>query len=159
MNPCRQQDQHSNVYRTPQEKMLIVHTHKYFLTEAQQRLDPLERAVRERVAKCLAVSESMVAHVVTAYNVDGEEAFAVPPAKRECPPRSEVENYRGFITEIINDHHSMREELARMDVSYIRDRKRDPRADSKENVAFRNAYLEKKLANLTALSFENLPTR
>ncbi|KAG6973881.1 hypothetical protein JG687_00000655, partial [Phytophthora cactorum] len=35
------------VYRTPQEKMLIVHTHKYFLAEAQQRLDPLGRAVRE----------------------------------------------------------------------------------------------------------------
>ncbi|KAF1788432.1 hypothetical protein GQ600_25655 [Phytophthora cactorum] len=28
------------VYRTPQEKMIIVHTHKYFLAEAQQRLDP-----------------------------------------------------------------------------------------------------------------------
>ncbi|KAF1775280.1 hypothetical protein GQ600_4438 [Phytophthora cactorum] len=66
------------VYRTPQEKMLIVHTHKYFLAEAQQRLDPLGRAVRERVAKSLAVSESMVARVLAAYNVHGEEAFAVP---------------------------------------------------------------------------------
>ncbi|KAG3084430.1 hypothetical protein PI124_g18649 [Phytophthora idaei] len=54
------------VYRTPQEKMLIVHTHKYFLTEAQQRLDPLGRAVRERVAKSLAVLESMVARVLAA---------------------------------------------------------------------------------------------
>ncbi|KAG2922643.1 hypothetical protein PC110_g17247 [Phytophthora cactorum] len=44
----------------------------------------------------------------------------------------------------------MREDLARMDVSYIRGRKRDPRADSKVNVAFSNAYLEKKLANLSA---------
>ncbi|KAG2984641.1 hypothetical protein PC129_g17927 [Phytophthora cactorum] len=60
------------VYRTPQENMLIVHTHKYFLAEAQQRLDPLGRAVRERVAKS---SESMVARVL---NVHGEEAFAVP---------------------------------------------------------------------------------
>ncbi|KAF1788949.1 hypothetical protein GQ600_19349 [Phytophthora cactorum] len=66
------------VYRTPQEKMLIVHTHKYFLAEAQQRLDPLGRAVCERVAKSLAVSESMVARVLAAYNVHGEEAFAVP---------------------------------------------------------------------------------
>ncbi|KAF1786845.1 hypothetical protein GQ600_26014 [Phytophthora cactorum] len=66
------------VYRTPQEKMLIVHTHKYFLAEAQQRLDPLGRAVLERVAKSLAVSESMVARVLAAYNVHGEEAFAVP---------------------------------------------------------------------------------
>ncbi|KAF1794060.1 hypothetical protein GQ600_11170 [Phytophthora cactorum] len=66
------------VYRTPQEKMLIVHTHKYFLAEAQQRLDPLGRAVRERVAKSLAVSESMVARVLAAYNVHGEGAFAVP---------------------------------------------------------------------------------
>ncbi|KAF1784978.1 hypothetical protein GQ600_25496 [Phytophthora cactorum] len=66
------------VYRIPQEKMLIVHTHKYFLAEAQQRLDPLGRAVRERVAKSLAVSESMVARVLAAYNVHGEEAFEVP---------------------------------------------------------------------------------
>ncbi|KAF1790259.1 hypothetical protein GQ600_2542 [Phytophthora cactorum] len=92
MNPRRQQDQHSNV----------------FLAEAQQRLDPLGRAVRERVAKCLAVSESMVAHVVAAYNAHGEEEFAVPPAKRGCPPRSEVENYREFITEIINDRNISR---------------------------------------------------
>ncbi|KAF1785442.1 hypothetical protein GQ600_1845 [Phytophthora cactorum] len=54
------------VYRTPQEKMIIVHTHKYFLAEPQQRLDPLGRAVRERIAKCLAVLESMVARVVAA---------------------------------------------------------------------------------------------
>ncbi|KAG3088353.1 hypothetical protein PI124_g17748 [Phytophthora idaei] len=67
------------VYRTPQDKMLIVHTHKYFLTEAQQRLDPLGRAVRERVAKSLEVSESMVARVLAAYNVHGKESFAVPP--------------------------------------------------------------------------------
>ncbi|KAG4045909.1 hypothetical protein PC123_g18689 [Phytophthora cactorum] len=66
------------VYRTPQEKMLIVHTHKYILAEAQQRLDPLGRTVRERIAKSLAVSESMVARVLAAYNVHGEEAFAVP---------------------------------------------------------------------------------
>ncbi|KAG6944087.1 hypothetical protein JG687_00018060, partial [Phytophthora cactorum] len=46
-------------YRTAQEKMLIVHAHIYFLAEAQQRLDPPGRAVRERVAKSLAVSESM----------------------------------------------------------------------------------------------------
>ncbi|KAG2903903.1 hypothetical protein PC116_g8438 [Phytophthora cactorum] len=65
------------VYRTPQEKMLVVHTHKYFLAEAQQRLDPLGRAVRERVAKSLAVSESMAARVLAAYNVHGEEPFAV----------------------------------------------------------------------------------
>ncbi|KAG6943898.1 hypothetical protein JG688_00017375 [Phytophthora aleatoria] len=37
-----------------------------------------------------------------------------------------------------------------MDVSYIRGCKRDPRADSKVNVAFKNAYLEKKLAILSA---------
>ncbi|KAF1787437.1 hypothetical protein GQ600_22788 [Phytophthora cactorum] len=42
------------VYRTPQDKMLIVHAHKYLLAEAQQRLDPLGRAVRERVANSLA---------------------------------------------------------------------------------------------------------
>ncbi|KAG2867851.1 hypothetical protein PC113_g1651 [Phytophthora cactorum] len=96
------------VYRTPQEKMLIVHTHKYFLAEAQQRLDHLGRAVRERVAKALAVSESMVARVLAAYNVHGEEAFAVPTAKCGCPPRSEVENYREFITEIINDRNISR---------------------------------------------------
>ncbi|KAF1773006.1 hypothetical protein GQ600_8614 [Phytophthora cactorum] len=101
---------------TPQEKMLIVHTHKYFMAETQQRLDPLGRAVRERVAKSLALSESMVARVLGPYNVHGEEAFAVPP-----------------------DAHQ--EELVRMDVSYIRDCKRNPRADSK---------LEKKLANLSA---------
>ncbi|KAG6950899.1 hypothetical protein JG687_00013959 [Phytophthora cactorum] len=94
---------------TPQEKMLIVHTHKYFMAETQQRLDPLGRAVRERVAKSLALSESMVARVLGPYNVHGEEAFAVPP-----------------------DAHQ--EELVRMDVSYIRDCKRNPRADSKEVV-------------------------
>ncbi|KAG2773112.1 hypothetical protein PC129_g16947 [Phytophthora cactorum] len=65
-------------YRTAQEKMLIVHAHIYFLAEAQQRLDPPGRAVRERVAKSLAVSESMVARVLAAYNVHSEEAFAVP---------------------------------------------------------------------------------
>ncbi|KAG4232426.1 hypothetical protein PC116_g19343 [Phytophthora cactorum] len=140
------------VYRTPQEKMIIVHTHKYFLAEPQQRLDPLGRAVRERIAKCLAVLESMVARVVAAHNAHREEEFAVPPAKRGCPPRSEVENYCEFITEIKNDRNisrkpttskiicselknlkgvtipdrTMREELVRMDVSYIRGRKRDP---------------------------------
>ncbi|KAF1777843.1 hypothetical protein GQ600_18958 [Phytophthora cactorum] len=129
------------VYRTPQEKMLIVHTHKYFLAEGQQRLDPLGRAVRERVAKSLAVSESMVARVLAAYNVHGEEGIC---GARGCPPRSEVENYREFITEIINDHHSMREELVRMDVSYIRGCNRDPRADSKKCI------LGKKLAILSA---------
>ncbi|KAG3106977.1 hypothetical protein PI124_g12266 [Phytophthora idaei] len=85
------------VYRTPQEKMLIVHTHKYFLAEAEQRLDPLGRAVRERVAKSVVLLESMVARVLAAYNVHGEEAFAVPPAKRGSPPRSEIENSREFI--------------------------------------------------------------
>ncbi|KAG3109711.1 hypothetical protein PI125_g10674 [Phytophthora idaei] len=59
--------------------MFIVHTHKYFLAEAQQRLDPLGQAVRERVAKSLTVSESMVVRVLRAYNVHGKEAFAVPP--------------------------------------------------------------------------------
>ncbi|KAF1780614.1 Jacalin-like lectin domain [Phytophthora cactorum] len=72
---------------------------------AQQRLDPLGRAVRERVDKCLAISESMVVRVLAACNVHGEEAFAVPPAKRGCSPRSEVENYSEFITEIINDRN------------------------------------------------------
>jgi transposase len=166
-------------HRTPQEKMLIVRTHRYFLTEAQQRLDPLGRAVHERVAKSLAVSESLVARVVAAWNQHGEDAFAVPPAKRGRPPRSEVEDYRDYITEIINDRNlsqkptasriicaglqtltgvaipeqTMRDELQKMDVSYIRGRKRDPRADSKVNVAFRNSYLQKKVSNLTARSY------
>ncbi|KAG6961905.1 hypothetical protein JG687_00007444 [Phytophthora cactorum] len=104
------------VHRAPQEKVFIVHTHKYFLADAQTLLDPLGRAVRECVAKCLAVSANMVARVVAAYNVHGEEAFA-----------------------IISDR-TMREELARMDVFNIKGRKRDPR----------NAYLEKKLAILSA---------
>ncbi|KAF1774649.1 hypothetical protein GQ600_16540 [Phytophthora cactorum] len=69
---------------------------KIFLAEAQQRLDPLGRAVRERVAKSLAVSESIVARVLAAYNVHGEEAFAVPAdahqggAYVEQPPPSEI---------------------------------------------------------------------
>eukprot|EP00644_Phytophthora_capsici_P011078 jgi/Phyca11/110399/e_gw1.18.565.1 len=37
-----------------------------------------------------------------------------------------------------------------MDVSYVRGRKRDSRADSAVNVAFRLEYLEKKVSNLNA---------
>lgn len=38
----------------------IFHAHRYFLAEARQRLSPLGRAVRQRVAECLAVSEDLV---------------------------------------------------------------------------------------------------
>ncbi|KAG6945628.1 hypothetical protein JG688_00016464 [Phytophthora aleatoria] len=83
------------VSRTPQEKMFIVHMHKYFMAEAQQRLDPLGRAVRERVVKSLALSESMVARVLGAYNVHGKEAFAVPPATASKIICSELKTLKG----------------------------------------------------------------
>ncbi|OWZ19415.1 hypothetical protein PHMEG_0006336 [Phytophthora megakarya] len=45
---------------------------------------------------------------------------------------------------------TMRDELKRMDVSFVRGRRRDPRADSAANIAFRYEYLKKKVSNLTA---------
>ncbi|KAF1785633.1 hypothetical protein GQ600_22371 [Phytophthora cactorum] len=148
------------VYRTPQEKIFIVHTHKYFLAEAQQRLDPLGRAVRERVAKSLAVSDSMVARVLRAYNGHGEEAFAVPRM-------SEVENYRDFITEIISDRNiSRKPTTSKIICSELKTLKGEtipcernlcewmfPTSEvvsATEGPTPRNAYLEKKLAILSA---------
>eukprot|EP00644_Phytophthora_capsici_P006599 jgi/Phyca11/52112/gw1.36.542.1 len=93
------------VHRTRQEKLLIVHAHRYFLAESRQRLDPLGRAVRRRVAECLAVSEDLVARVVADYNKHGEADFAAPPAKRGCPPRSHVQDMHGYITDIIRDRN------------------------------------------------------
>ncbi|OWZ06312.1 hypothetical protein PHMEG_00021447 [Phytophthora megakarya] len=87
---------------TAQEKSLI------FLAKAQQRLDPLGRTVHERVAECLAVSENSIARVVAAYNKHGDDAFMAPPAKRGRP-RSEVEPYREFIMEVINDRNLLRQ--------------------------------------------------
>ncbi|KAF1788508.1 hypothetical protein GQ600_22031 [Phytophthora cactorum] len=83
------------VYRTPQEKMLIVHTHKYIFGRGSATAGSPGTTVRERVAKSLAVSESMVARVLAAYNVHGEEAFAVPAdhqggAYVEQQPPSEI---------------------------------------------------------------------
>eukprot|EP00644_Phytophthora_capsici_P006600 jgi/Phyca11/118592/e_gw1.36.453.1 len=43
-----------------------------------------------------------------------------------------------------------------MDVSYVRGRKRDPRADSAVNVAFRLEYLKKKVSNLNARLYPKL---
>lgn len=118
----------------------------------------------------------MVARVVTAWNKLGVDTFAVPPAKRSSPPTSEVENNHGYITVIINGRNlsrkpttsriiclelqpltddaipdrTVRAEPKKREMTYIRGRKRDPRADSKVNVAFRNVYVEKKEFNLNA---------
>ncbi|EEY66895.1 uncharacterized protein PITG_17761 [Phytophthora infestans T30-4] len=92
-------------HRTSQEKLLIVHAHRYFLAEARQRLSPLGRAVRQRVAECLAVSEDLVARVVAAYNKHGEADLEAPPSKRGCPPRSHVQDLHGYITDIIRDRN------------------------------------------------------
>ncbi|KAF1787406.1 hypothetical protein GQ600_20586 [Phytophthora cactorum] len=74
--------------------MLIVHTHKYFLAEAQQRLDPLGRAVRERVAKlrfgehgCACAERTRRGSICGA---------------RGCPPRSRSKITASY-QEIIND--------------------------------------------------------
>ncbi|KAF1786279.1 hypothetical protein GQ600_3336 [Phytophthora cactorum] len=138
----------SMVHRAPQEKVFIVHTHKYFLADAQTLLDPLGRAVRECVAKCLAVSANMVARVVAAYNVHGEEAFAVLQRSADAHQgrRSKItasllrKSYMTVIYRVkpttpkiicselkILKDRTMREELARMDVFNIKGRKRDPR--------------------------------
>ncbi|OWZ14239.1 hypothetical protein PHMEG_00012310 [Phytophthora megakarya] len=42
------------------EKLHIIRAHEYFLEEARNRRDPKKRAVRQRVATCLAVTEDMV---------------------------------------------------------------------------------------------------
>ncbi|KAG6942309.1 hypothetical protein JG687_00019131, partial [Phytophthora cactorum] len=92
------------VYRTPQENMLIVHTHKYFLAEAQQRLDPLDEL-------CASVLPSLgrfrrawlrVCWLPTTYTA--RKHLRCPP----MPTKSEVENYREFITQIINDRNISR---------------------------------------------------
>ncbi|OWZ21637.1 hypothetical protein PHMEG_0003777 [Phytophthora megakarya] len=89
---------------TAQEKILIVHTHRYILAEAQLRVDPLRRTRTE----CLAVSESLAARVVAAYNEYSYDAFMAPPVKRGHHPSSEVEHYREFIMEVINDRNLLR---------------------------------------------------
>ncbi|OWZ10223.1 hypothetical protein PHMEG_00016958 [Phytophthora megakarya] len=51
----------------------------------------------------------------------------------------------------------MRKELHRMEVSYIRGRTRDPRADSEGNIAFRKSYLQKNVSNLNARKYPKIP--
>ncbi|EEY69743.1 uncharacterized protein PITG_06230 [Phytophthora infestans T30-4] len=123
-------------HKAPQEKLLIIRTHQYFLAEAQQRLDPLGQAVRKRIATCLAGSASTVARVVVLWDASGDDAFTEPPAKRGCPPRSVGATFHGYITDMVHNESTVRRALGRIELSYVRGRKRDPRADTEANHAY-----------------------
>ncbi|KAG3092066.1 hypothetical protein PI125_g17243 [Phytophthora idaei] len=60
----------------PHEKQVIVRAHEYFLNEAQQRLDPERRAVRQRVAACLAASEDVVKPTMAHWNKHHDAAYS-----------------------------------------------------------------------------------
>jgi hypothetical protein len=64
--------------------MLIVRAHGYFLDEVRVRRDPERRAVRQRVAGCLTVSEDMVKRTVAHWNVHQDSAFTAGSIPRGC---------------------------------------------------------------------------
>jgi hypothetical protein len=66
---------------------------------------------------------------------------------------AEVKQMTGFVILA----RTVRDELRRMDVSFIRGRTRDPPADSEGNVAFRSVHLQNKVSNLNARRYPKLP--
>ncbi|OWY93402.1 hypothetical protein PHMEG_00037219 [Phytophthora megakarya] len=84
------------------EKLYIIRAHEYFLEEARNRRDPEKRAVRQRVAACLAVMEDMVKRTVTHWNQHYDESFTAGREARGCAPRSEAEQLHGIISGVIN---------------------------------------------------------
>ncbi|KAF1782230.1 hypothetical protein GQ600_13883 [Phytophthora cactorum] len=93
------------VYRTPQEKMLIVHTHKYFLAEAQQRLDHLGRAVRERVAKLWRFRRAWLRIICSELKTLKGGAYVEQQPPSEIAPAPTMEELQDLAGEVSDKVH------------------------------------------------------
>ncbi|KAF1794651.1 hypothetical protein GQ600_6468 [Phytophthora cactorum] len=147
------------VYRTPQEKMLIVHTHKYFCRGSAKAGSPGTSCARA----CCQVFGGFGEHGCACVGCLQRTRRGSICGARGCPPRSEVENYREFITQVINDRNiSRKPATSKIICSELKTLKGETIPCKRNlcewkfptsevvNVAFRNAYLEKKLAILSA---------
>jgi transposase len=91
-------------YLSPEERMMVVNAHAYFLEQSSKRGTGKTLGVRKQVALCLQISESTVDRILSSYNKNSE-AFARPPSpvNRGTPPLSypeEVVTYvRNYVTE------------------------------------------------------------
>lgn len=91
-------------HRTPAKKRLIFSTHSYFLPEARDRLDPLKRSVRHRVADCFGVPAVVVARVDAEWKRHGDSSFE-RSSERAPSTQSVVKKYGNLIMQIIEDRN------------------------------------------------------
>jgi hypothetical protein len=156
-----------------EKRALIVETYLYFEAEKARGLDPLNRRIRQRVAECMNVGEASVSRVMEEYRLSNSNSPLVSLAADALPVDSPDENYNVIFTDILHSRnlqglptiavHPKAEILAtrgvrlttkfilrqhrKMNCSYIKGRKRDPRADEAGTVNYPSQYLAKKAVN------------
>ena len=114
---------------TAQEKMFVVRTHQYFLSDRLHRRDPERLKMRQHVGQCLGFGEATVARVIAHWNRHSDLTFtagSVPRTGRPVQATGETcEGIRKRIRERTSlSLRSVRRLLRRMKMRYVIEEKK-----------------------------------
>ncbi|KAE9211678.1 hypothetical protein PF004_g15850 [Phytophthora fragariae] len=141
---------------SPAEKDQMVSSHAFFTLQKKRRLFPGKRA-NELVAESLGCSATTIKAVMKTYRADNNTKFEIAPTIEDYIDRKnrlgEPTTTAKICDEVFDLHEvsigvdAMNRLLVELGYHYIKGEKRHIHADSEGNVAFRETYLAKKLAN------------